>query len=56
MGFIGPVSHLGDAMVRPHDIEIMLSPNGTTLPAVVERIVRLGFEVRVNLRLRAASG
>jgi sulfate transport system ATP-binding protein len=51
MGFIGPVSHLGDALVRPHDIQIMLNPNGTTLPAVVERIVRLGFEVRVNLEL-----
>jgi sulfate transport system ATP-binding protein len=51
MSFVGPVSELGDALVRPHDIEIRHSANGTTLPAVVDRVVHLGFEVRVHLRL-----
>jgi sulfate/thiosulfate transport system ATP-binding protein len=51
MSFVGAVSELGDALVRPHDIEIRHSPNGTTLPAVVDRLVHLGFEVRVQLRL-----
>ena len=51
MSFVGPVSELGDALVRPHDIEIRHSANGTTLPAVVDRVVHLGFEVRVQLRL-----
>src|SRR3954466_2833185 len=31
MGFVGPVSTLGDAMVRPHDVEIRHAENGTTL-------------------------
>src|SRR6187455_769496 len=27
MSFIGPVNQMGDAFVRPHDIEVMLEPN-----------------------------
>ena len=49
MSFVGPVNRLGDAWVRPHDIEISHEPNGVTQEAQVERIVRLGFEVRVDL-------
>jgi sulfate transport system ATP-binding protein len=52
MGFIGPVNRFGDAFVRPHDIEIALAPNGTTREATVQRVVHLGFEVRVELALR----
>ena len=29
MSFIGPVNRIGDAFVRPHDIEVLLEPNGT---------------------------
>jgi sulfate transport system ATP-binding protein len=43
------VNRLGNAFVRPHDVELMLNPNGTTQEAMVERIVHLGFEVRVEL-------
>jgi sulfate/thiosulfate transport system ATP-binding protein len=49
MGFIGPVNRFGDAFVRPHDIEITLAANGSTREAHVQRIVHLGFEVRVEL-------
>jgi sulfate transport system ATP-binding protein len=49
MSFVGPVNRLGDAWVRPHDIEIQHEPNGSTQEAQVDRIVRLGFEVRVDL-------
>ncbi|MFL5909419.1 MAG: sulfate/molybdate ABC transporter ATP-binding protein [Gaiellaceae bacterium] len=49
MSFVGPVNRLGDAWVRPHDIEIAHESNGVTQEAQVERIVRLGFEVRVDL-------
>jgi len=52
MGFIGPVNRLGDTYVRPHDIEIQLSPNGTTSEATVDHLVYLGFEVRVELTLK----
>jgi sulfate transport system ATP-binding protein len=55
MSFVGPVSELGDALVRPHDIEILHAPNGTTQPAVVERLVHLGFEVRVLLALEGGD-
>ena len=49
MSFVGPVNRLGGAWVRPHDIEIAHEPNGVTREAQVVRIVRLGFEVRVDL-------
>jgi sulfate transport system ATP-binding protein len=49
MGFVGPVNRIGEAFVRPHDLEIVLSPNGVTDPARVSRLVYLGFEVRVEL-------
>ena len=51
MSFIGPVNRMGDAFVRPHDIEVMLEPNGTSKEAQVDRIVHLGFEVRVEYTL-----
>jgi sulfate transport system ATP-binding protein len=51
MSFIGPVNRLGDAFVRPHDIQILPDPDGTGTEALVERVVHLGFEVRVELKL-----
>ncbi len=49
MSFVGPVNRLGDTWVRPHDLELAAEPNGSTREAMVERIVHLGFEVRVEL-------
>jgi sulfate/thiosulfate transport system ATP-binding protein len=49
MTFVGPVTRVGDAYVRPHDVEILLAPDGANTEAMVERIVHLGFEVRVEL-------
>jgi sulfate transport system ATP-binding protein len=51
MTFIGPVNRLGDAFVRPHDLELTLEPNGSTRSANVTRVIHLGFEVRVELAL-----
>jgi sulfate transport system ATP-binding protein len=51
MSFVGPVNRLGDGFVRPHDIEVRLEPNGSTRRAAVERVVHLGFEVRIELAL-----
>jgi sulfate transport system ATP-binding protein len=51
MSFVGPAHRLGDAWVRPHDVDIRHEPNGQTIEAMVERIVHLGFEVRVELTL-----
>ncbi len=51
MSFIGPVNRLGDALLRPHDIQILPYPDTTTVEALVRRVVHLGFEVRVELTL-----
>ncbi|HEY5431126.1 MAG TPA: TOBE-like domain-containing protein [Solirubrobacteraceae bacterium] len=52
MGFVGPVSRLGDRLVRPHDVSIVLEPGEERIEARVKRVVHLGFEVRVELELR----
>jgi sulfate/thiosulfate transport system ATP-binding protein len=51
MAFVGQANRLDDTFVRPHDLELTLEPNGTTREVMVERIVHLGFEVRVELEL-----
>ena len=51
MSFVGPVNRLGDEFIRPHDFELMLEPNGTTEEVMIDRITRLGFEVRVEFTL-----
>jgi sulfate/thiosulfate transport system ATP-binding protein len=51
MGFIGEVNRLGTELVRPHDFEILATPNGATREAQIDRVVHLGFEVRVELTL-----
>ena len=51
MSFIGPVNRIGDAFMRPHDIQILPGSDGTGAEALVERVVHLGFEVRVELKL-----
>ena len=55
MGFVGPVNRLGDAFVRPHDIEIRLHENGSSVEATVDHLVYLGFEVRVELNLEGGQ-
>ena len=48
MNFLGPVTRLGEVAVRPHDIEILRYAEPGSTPATVVRLVRLGFEVRVD--------
>ena len=62
MSFLGSVARLGGQLVRPHDIALHRSRERAlqldarvggspgVLEARVERVVRLGFEVRVDLR------
>jgi sulfate/thiosulfate transport system ATP-binding protein len=52
MSFVGPVNRMGDDWVRPHDLELRLEPNGATSEAIVDRIVHLGFEVRVEMTMQ----
>jgi sulfate/thiosulfate transport system ATP-binding protein len=55
MRFVGPVAELGDALVRPHDIQILASPDWGTEEAMIRRVIHLGFEVRVELETVAHS-
>ncbi len=51
MRFVGPVARLDDTLVRPHDLTLLEEPADGTREALVERLVRVGFEVRAELRL-----
>jgi sulfate/thiosulfate transport system ATP-binding protein len=67
MSFIGPVNVLSsntelfgnsnfhkrgtELYIRPHDIDVQTSPNGNTIPAQIERIIHLGWEIQVELLL-----
>jgi sulfate transport system ATP-binding protein len=48
MRFVGPVSELGGDLVRPHDIRILTEAEDGAEEAMIERVVHLGFEVRVE--------
>ena len=54
MTFVGLVTSLDGRLVRPHDVQLLPAPESTSDEAVVDRVSRLGFEVRVDLTL--ASG
>src|SRR2546423_903960 len=49
MGFVGPVTHIEDSVIRPHDLEVTVDPVSGSTQVMVERVVHLGFEVRVEL-------
>ncbi|HZV74903.1 MAG TPA: TOBE-like domain-containing protein [Conexibacter sp.] len=51
MRFLGPVTQLGEALVRPHDIALSLDARPGSFEAQVARVVHLGFEVRAELVL-----
>jgi sulfate transport system ATP-binding protein len=51
MSFVGEVNRLGDHFVRPHDMEVVLDPDERTEEGMVQRIVALGFEIRVEFVL-----
>jgi len=51
MRFIGPVAPLGERWLRPHDVEIILEPVRGAVEATIDRVLHLGFEVRVELSL-----
>ena len=55
MGFLGPVTRLGDHLVRPHDIEVLTVDSVGAVPARVQRLVRVGFQVRAELSTAGAT-
>jgi sulfate/thiosulfate transport system ATP-binding protein len=49
MGFLGPVSKVRGELVRPHDVALSDRPEDGWEEAMVQRVVHLGFEVRVEV-------
>ena len=49
MGFLGRVSKLDGKLVRPHDVTLSDRPEDGWEEAMVQRVVHLGFEVRVEV-------
>jgi sulfate transport system ATP-binding protein len=49
--FLGPATRLDGAWVRPHDLAISLENRAGALPGTIARVVRLGFETRVEVVL-----
>jgi sulfate transport system ATP-binding protein len=49
MSFLGPVTTLDGRKVRPHDLEIVPPTTTGAVRGHVVRVVRLGFEVRVDV-------
>ncbi|MEZ5235142.1 MAG: TOBE-like domain-containing protein [Acidimicrobiales bacterium] len=63
MRFLGPVTQLGGALVRPHDVAVIVEgPGGGVgagpgggLAGRIERIGRVGFEVRLEVWVQDGS-
>jgi len=49
MTFVGQVNRFDGSFVRPHDVVLTMTANGSTQEALIERIAHLGWEVRVEL-------
>ena len=49
MTFVGQAHEIGGNFVRPHDLEITMEPNGSTSEVMIDRVVHLGFNVRLEL-------
>ena len=50
MSFLGEVTQLGDAQLRPHDIDVSASPSSAGgVEGEVHRMLRIGFEVRLTV-------
>ncbi|MFF5233023.1 sulfate/molybdate ABC transporter ATP-binding protein [Dactylosporangium sp. NPDC000521] len=59
MRFLGPVTQLGDRLVRPHDLQIGTGPADPSAPdgvtGQVARITRIGFEIRIDVTTAAGQ-
>jgi sulfate transport system ATP-binding protein len=56
MGFLGDVTQLGPVRLRPHDIEVAVTPGPAgAIAGRVTRVLRIGFEVRLTVDLEGAD-
>jgi sulfate transport system ATP-binding protein len=49
MSFLGPVTAITGKLVRPHDLELHTSPVPDGARGSIERVTRIGFEVRLDV-------
>ena len=49
LSFLGPVTTLGDRLIRPHDIEISRYEQAATATGRITRWTRVGFEIRLEI-------
>jgi len=49
MTFVGDAQPLGDSLVRPHDIELLLEPAERAVEAMIVRVTFLGRDAKVEL-------
>jgi sulfate transport system ATP-binding protein len=49
LSFLGPVTRLGDHLIRPHDIDITRYEHAATASGPITRWTRVGFEVRLEV-------
>jgi sulfate transport system ATP-binding protein len=47
--FVGDATRLGDAWVRPHELELLDVPEADAVEVLVERITPRGFDARIDL-------
>ena len=55
MGFVGTANRIGERLVRPHDVQIAHVPGPDSEEAMIDRVVHLGFEVRIDMTLADES-
>jgi sulfate transport system ATP-binding protein len=55
MSFVGTANRLDEKLVRPHDVQITHVPAPGAVEAMIDRIVNLGFEVRLEMTLGDGS-
>jgi sulfate/thiosulfate transport system ATP-binding protein len=48
-------SQVSQIFIRPHDIKISKTQQESSLPAIIQRIVHLGWEIQLELKLRDRS-
>jgi sulfate transport system ATP-binding protein len=51
MSFVGTANRIGSLLVRPHDVRISHLRTARSEEAMIDRIVRLGFENRIEMTL-----
>jgi sulfate/thiosulfate transport system ATP-binding protein len=55
MTFVGDANVLGDALVRPHDIELSTEAGGSAVEAMIVRVTILGRDAKIELHDEAGS-